>query len=301
MSKSHTFTVVAANGDSAVLSMGSSDAYWVDLFIPFLASGQTASEFDGGDFTFKYTVDGTNYKAVPGMTVADNENGYKGRFLVWGSKLKFTLANSSGSTTTVPVVTYKAASMTQSKGDWTVLAAGVLNADAGTEAFTFGRAPTMLLLDTESSTQDNVTMTIQATPDGTSWVDLPGQRADANDEYRVYSNPAGLTRFRIEWTTGGLSAAGFTINVIGLTNQDEMGIKKDADVWPSPATGVVVTVGTADTSVPKTLADQTATHSQTVLNNSFATLGEDHTLLAAEMVRVVDALRANGILPTVTA
>jgi len=146
----YTYTAVVANGDSAVADLGSSPASFVDLYVPNILNA--APEHDGGNLTFKYSVDGTNYKAVPGMTVADDENGYKGRFLVWGSNLKYTAASLAGSAATVaPSIRVTPASMVQSKSSWSFLSdIGVLNADAGSEEFSFGRVADMLLLDCEA-------------------------------------------------------------------------------------------------------------------------------------------------------
>jgi len=110
----YTYTAVTANGDSAVANLGSSPVNWVDLYIPNILNA--APEFDTGDLTFKYSIDGTNYKAVPGMTVADNVTGYIGRFLVWGNNLKYTAANQATETPTVaPSIRVTPASMCQSK------------------------------------------------------------------------------------------------------------------------------------------------------------------------------------------
>ena len=305
-----SFAVVAANGDSEILEMGGGDAYFVDLYVPFLAGVQTAPNFDSGDFTFQYSVDGTNYKDIPAMTVATNAIGYRGRFLVWGSKLRYTLANSSGATTAVAAVSYKKASMTQVRTAWAFLEGGVMNATSGVETFHLGRAPDMLLLDMEAGTWDSVSMVIQGSVDGANWVDLAGTRHTANDQYRVFTNPGGLTYFQLEWTGGGTSSVGMAIQVTGLTNKVQIGIKKDASLMATTALdtgkGVVVTVGSADVAGAKTLADQTATHSQTILNDSFATIGADYNLLVADLAstnvvvaRLVDCLRANGMLPEI--
>jgi len=258
-----------------------------------------AAEWDGGDLVFKYSVDGTNFKAVPGMTVADNEAGYKGRFLVWGSKLLYTAANLAGSAATLaPVVTYKAASMIQSKADWTSLTAGVMDSDASSENFTFGRAPDVLLLDMEASTWDSMSAVIQGTVDGSNWFDLDGTRHTANDQYRTFNNPGGLTNFRLEWTGGGLSTVAMAIQVIGLTNQDALGIKKDAGVLATALeTMTDSTGGTPDTAAPIMTA-HTGSYVEATIENAFSTLTHHYNRVVVELQRVTDALQANGVLPT---
>lgn len=298
--KSSTYTAVTANGDSAVLDMGSSAAYFVDLFIPFIANA--APEHDSGDLTFKYSVDGTNYKAVPGMTVADNENGYKGRFLVWGNRLKYTAASLSGSAATVaPQVSYKAASMVEVKADWSSLSdAGVLDGDTGSENFTFGRAPGMLLLDMEAGTWDSVSMVIQGTLDGTNWFDLDGVRATVNDQYLVFNNPAGLTQFRVEWTGGGLSAATMAIVVVGLTNVDGVNIFANADVLVDAA-DLLVTSGDGTAAADATLVNVTATWDATglgIYNDNNITIIEEINKLKVLTDRIVLSMQASGQLPT---
>lgn len=299
--KSHTFAAVTANGDSAVLDLANNGASWVDLFIPYLTSAGAAVEFDGGDFTFKYSVDGTNYKAVPGMTVADDETGYKGRFLVWGSNLKFTVANLAGSASTVtPVVRYKSASMVEVK-DFQDPTEGVLSADAGTESVTFGRAPAKILLDAEASTWDSVDLVLQGSPDGSDyWVDMDGTHATVNDQYIVYDNPSKLTNFRWEWSGGGLSAAGFTAKLIGLSNLDEAGIKGESDVLVAAA-DILVTSGDGTAAADATLVDVTATWDATALgiyNDNNITIIEEVNKNTVLLGRIVDCLQANGLLPT---
>jgi hypothetical protein len=289
-----TYTPVTANGDSAVVDLGSSAAAFVDLFIPNILN--VAPEHDGGDLTFKYSIDGTNYKAVPGMTVADNENGYKGRFLVWGNNLKYTAANLAGSAATVaPSVRIQAASMVQAKSSWSFLSdTGVLNADSGSEKFSFGRVADMILLDAEASTWDSVDMVIQGSTDGTNWFDLDGTHATVNDQYLVFNNPSKLTNFRLEWSGGGLSAAGMAITVIGLTNADEPGIKKNANVL-----GTVATVMT-DAGTPEAdgiLDDVTATPTQTLVNNNFATVVTEVNRIGADVARIVECLQGSAQLP----
>jgi hypothetical protein len=289
-----TYTPVTANGDSAVVDLGSSAAAFVDLFIPNILN--VAPEHDGGDLTFKYSIDGTNYKAVPGMTVADNENGYKGRFLVWGNNLKYTAANLAGSAATVaPSVRIQAASMVQAKSSWSFLSdTGVLNADSGSEKFSFGRVADMILLDAEASTWDSVDMVIQGSTDGTNWFDLDGTHATVNDQYLVFNNPSKLTNFRLEWSGGGLSAAGMAITVIGLTNADEPGIKKNANVL-----GTVATVMT-DAGTPEAdgiLDDVTATPTQTLINNNFATVVTEVNRIGADVARIVECLQGSAQLP----
>jgi hypothetical protein len=289
-----TYTPVTANGDSAVVDLGSFAAAFVDLFIPNILNA--APEHDGGDLTFKYSIDGTNYKAVPGMTVADNENGYKGRFLVWGNNLKYTAANLAGSAATVaPSVRIQAASMVQAKSSWSFLSdTGVLNADSGSEKFSFGRVADMILLDAEASTWDSVDMVIQGSTDGTNWFDLDGTHATVNDQYLVFNNPSKLTNFRLEWSGGGLSAAGMAITVIGLTNADEPGIKKNANVL-----GTVATVMT-DAGTPEAdgiLDDVTATPTQTLVNNNFATVVTEVNRIGADVARIVECLQGSAQLP----
>lgn len=296
--QSHTFAAVTTATDSAVLTFSDGKgAYWVDLYIPDV--GSTAPEFDSSDLTFKASVDGTNYVSVPGMTVADDEVGYKGRFLVFGDALKYTAANNAGTAATVaPTVTYKAASMTEIKSDWTSISQGVMDGDTGNEEFTFGRAPAVLCLDAYASTWDSVSMVIQASVDGTNWFDLPGTRATDSLQYRTFNNPGGLTRFRIEWTGGGLSTVAMRVTVVGLTNMDAAGIKKNADVVPAQQTALI-DVGTPQGDF--TFDDPTATwdaSAQAIVNNNFALVGTETNKTAAVVARIVDALQANGILPT---
>jgi hypothetical protein len=295
--QSNTFAPVTTATQSAVLTMGSSAAYFVDLYIPDILSA--APEFDGSDLTFEYTIDGTNWNTVPGMTVADDEVGYKGRFLVWGSKLRYTSANNVGTAATVaPVVTYKAASMVEVKDDFTSLTQGVLDGDTGNEAFTFGRAPDMLLLDVEGTTFDSVSMVLQGSVDGLNWFDLDGSRVTAAGDYRVFTNPGGLVRFRIEWTGGGLSMVAGRITVIGLTNKDGLGIKKNANVMAAQQTALI-DVGTPQGDF--TFDDPTGTwdaSAQAIVNNNFALVGTETNKTAVAVARIVDALQANGILPT---
>jgi hypothetical protein len=274
-------------------------ANWVDLYIPDI--GSTAPEFDGCDLTFEYTIDGTNWNTVPGMLVADDEVGYKGRFLVWGSRLRYTSANNVGTAATVaPVVQYKAASMCQVKSDFSSFTQGVLSGDTGNESFTFGRAPELLLLDVEGTTFDSVSMVLQASVDGTNWFDLPGSRNTAAGDYRVFNNPGGLTRFRIEWTGGGLSMVAGRATVIGLTKLDELNVKKNADVLPAQA-GTVITSGDGTAPTALTLVDVTATWDATALgiyNDNNILLMEQINKNTALLARIIDNLQANGILPT---
>jgi hypothetical protein len=274
-------------------------ANWVDLYIPDI--GSSAPEFDGSDLTFEYTIDGTNWNTVPGMLVADDEVGYKGRFLVLGSKLRYTSANNVGSAATVaPIVTYKNASMTQVKSDFSSFVQGVLSGDTGNESFTFGRAPAVLFLDVEGSTFDSVSMVIQASVDGTNWFDLPGARVTAAGQYAWFNNPGGLTRFRIEWTGGGLSMVAGRATVIGLTNLDGGGIKKNADVLVDAA-DLLVTSGDGTAAADATLVDVTATWDATALgiyNDNNITIIEEVNKLKVLTDRMVEVMQVNGDLPS---
>ena len=143
-------------------------------------------------------------------------------------------------------------------------------------------------------------MILQGTPDGTSWFDLDGLRADANDEYRVYDNPMGLTRFRIEWTGGGLSTVALTVAVIGLTNLDGGGIKANGDVLVDAA-DVLITSGDGTAAGNATLVDVTSTWDATALgiyNDNNITIIEEVNKLKVLLDRIVLTMQANGDLPS---
>jgi len=157
----------------------------------------------------------------------------------------------------------------------------------------------MILLDGEAATWDSTDITIQSTTDGTNWFDLDGTHATVNDQYLVFNNPGKLTRFRLEWSAGGLSAATMAITVIGLTNAAAPGIVANADVLVDAA-DVLITSGDGTAAANATLVDVTATWDATALgiyNDNNITIIEEVNKLKVLTDRIVLSMQASGQLP----
>ncbi len=278
--QTHTFAAVTSATDSAVLDTDRL-VNWVDLWIP------TGLEFDGSDLTFKSSVDGTQYLAVPGMTVADDETGYIGRFLVFGSKIKFTSANNAGSASTVtPIVRYRAASMSEHK-----VAGTVVDADSNA-TFSFGRAPKKLHMQV-TGTIDSGTVTLEGSPDGgTTYIPLSGSTITAVTDFRVYDNPSKMTQFRVSWSGAGASADA-PIHVVALNDSFDLVATGAGAVVPATYTTMT------DAGTPEAdgiLDDVTATPDQTLINNNFATVVTETNKIGAQVARILKTLQENGLL-----
>lgn len=253
--ETNLFAALTADGQTSALSLPG-DINIVDVF---LGEGAT---YGSGTIKLQYSIDGSNYLDQTGASWTSGD-GFLGRFLVFGRKLRFDLNGASSPDVTLQV-NCRACSMSEVKS-------GYLTADGNVDVqFRQGPAAVLLWGDGNDGTG---TLKLQYSVDGgTTYYDAGVSLTAAGAG--VFSNVMGATHFR-----ANLASSSSPTLAVRLFASEE-------------AAGNDEAVGD---SIVKITDSTTGTVSDTV-NDTTAGQKDDVAALAAKINEIIDVLRAVGIV-----
>jgi hypothetical protein len=274
---------------------------WVSVWIH---DGGSAG-YDNGDFTLEASHDGGTIDVNAGPVFSEAAGGsgpfgYLGTYLVFGNIIKYALANTDASACTATMtIKYRRASMSK-------VFTKLITADGEANVYNLPRAPHKLHLyanDNGGAGWDSATLRLEASVDGTNWEVISTPTAitsDATATGITFDNPGRMTRFRVSVAAGAGAAGSITYHLYTCGDPELPlgvgGTRAGGIPFYTPADQTILT----DAGTPESdgiLDDVTATPTQTLINNNFATVVTETNKTAAQVKIIVDALIAQGIIP----